>query len=102
MTTHLVINATEIGRQRGGNESYIAGVIEGLAALDPPLKITLLTCDWGSPLFLPGHFEQINLGVYHRLPFFLWQQTAILRRLRADWYLSQFFCRLYCLLKALC
>lgn len=88
---HLVINATELGRQRGGNESYIAGVIKGLAALKPPIQITLLTCDWGQPLNFPPIFEQVNLGRYRRLPFLLWQQTIALRRLKADWYLTQFF-----------
>ncbi len=88
---HLAINATELGRQRGGNESYIAGIIEGLAALNPAIKISLLTCDWGVPLDLPPTFQQVNLGPYRRLPFFLWQQTITLRRLKADWYLANFF-----------
>jgi glycosyltransferase involved in cell wall biosynthesis len=88
---HLVINATELGRQRGGNESYIRGVIDGLAALKPALEITLLTCDWDTDLELPAAFRQVNLGPYRRLPFFLWQQTAILKQLQADWYLANFF-----------
>ena len=71
---HLVINATELGRQRGGNESYITGVIDGLAALKASNQITLLTCDWGQPLHLPSGFQQVSLGPYRRLPFFLWQQ----------------------------
>lgn len=88
---HLVINATELGRQRGGNESHIIGVIEGLAALNPSIQITLLTCDWGESLNLPPIFHQVSVGPYRRLPFFLWQQTIALRRLRADWYLSNYF-----------
>jgi glycosyltransferase involved in cell wall biosynthesis len=88
---HVVINATEVGRRRGGNESYLVGLIEGLAELDPPGQVSLLTCDWGRPFDLPPAFRQVNLGSYHRLPFFLWQQTVALRRLRADWYLSTFF-----------
>jgi glycosyltransferase involved in cell wall biosynthesis len=88
---HLVINATEIGRQRGGNETYIAGLVEGLAALDSPVQVTLLTCDWGKPLNLPSPFQQVSLGPYRRLAFFLWQQTVVLRRLKADWYVSTFF-----------
>jgi glycosyltransferase involved in cell wall biosynthesis len=85
----LVINATEIGRQRGGNESYIAGLLKGLAALKPGIEINLLTCDWGKPPDLP--FQQINLGRYRRLPFLLWQQSNALRKLGADWYVSTFF-----------
>ncbi len=87
----VVINATEVGRRRGGNESYLAGLIEGLAAVDPPGQVSLLTCDWGRPLDLPPAFRQVNLGRYRRLPFFLWQQTVALRRLEADWYISTFF-----------
>jgi len=88
---HLVINATELGRQRGGNETYLWGLIEGLTQLNPPAQITLLVCDWGVPLKIPAMFEVVQLGHYRRIPFLLWQQTQILRRLKADWYLSTFF-----------
>jgi glycosyltransferase involved in cell wall biosynthesis len=88
---HLVINATEVGRQRGGNESFITGLVEGLAGLDLSSQVSLLTCKWTTPTRLPDKFEQVNLGVYRRLPFFLWQQTIALRRLEADWYLANFF-----------
>ncbi|MBN1872993.1 MAG: glycosyltransferase family 4 protein [Anaerolineae bacterium] len=88
---HLVINATEVGRGRGGNEQYIMGLIEGLAQLKPDIQVSLLTCDWGVPLNLPSIFPQVCLGPYRRLPFFLWQQTRVLRRLGADWYLANFF-----------
>lgn len=88
---HLIINATEVGRQRGGNESYVTGLVKGLAELNPPIQISLLTCDWGRPLNLPPAFRQVNLGSYWRIPFFLWQQTLALRRLKADWYLANFF-----------
>ena len=86
---HLVVNATELGRQRGGNESYVAGVIEGLASLNPSIDITLLTCNWGRPLDLP--FPTVEIGPYRRLPFLLWQQTRILKQLKPDWYLANFF-----------
>jgi len=88
---HLVINATEVGRQRGGNESYITGLVEGLAALSASVQVSLLTCDWGRPLNLPSDFQQVSLGPYRRLPFFLWQQTIALRQLKADWYVANFF-----------
>lgn len=88
---HLAINASEIGRQRGGNESYIAGLLSGLLELNSRPQISLLTCDWGKPLDLPISLQQVNLGAYRRLPFFLWQQTQALRRLQPDWYLSNFF-----------
>ncbi|MBI1879715.1 MAG: glycosyltransferase family 4 protein [Chloroflexi bacterium] len=88
---HLVINATEMGRQRGGNESYIAGLEGGLAQLNLPIQISLLTCQWNPPAHVPPGLGQMNLGYYRRLPFFLWQQTLALRRLKADWYLANFF-----------
>lgn len=88
---HLVINATEVGRRRGGNESFISGLIEGLAGLDLSSRVSLLTCQWHTPTSLPPAFKQVNLGKYRRLPFFLWQQTLALRRLEADWYVANFF-----------
>ena len=88
---HVVINATEVGRQCGGNESYLTGLVKGLAEIGPSERVSLLTCDWGRVLHLPPAFQQMNLGPYRRLPFFLWQQTATLRRLKADWYVSTFF-----------
>jgi glycosyltransferase involved in cell wall biosynthesis len=91
LTMHVAINASEVGRQRGGNESYLAGLIDGLAALDSPVQATLLTCDWDRPLNLPAAFRRVSLGPYRRLPFFFWQQAAVLRRLKVDWYISTFF-----------
>ena len=88
---HVVINATEVGRQRGGNESYLTGLIGGLAEVDQSVRVDLLTCDWGRAIHLPAAFRQVDVGAYRRLPFFLWQQTATLRRLKADWYVSTFF-----------
>lgn len=88
---HLVINASEIGRRRGGNETYLLGLIRGLAALSQLPEVSLLTCRWDDSPPLPPFFPQVNVGPYRRLPFFLWQQTLALRRLRADWYLSNFF-----------
>ena len=88
---HLVINATEVGRRRGGNESFVTGMIEGLTGLNLSHQVSLLTCHWGTPSHFPSAFQQVNLGTYHRLPFFLWQQTMALRELEADWYLANFF-----------
>lgn len=88
---HLVIDATEVGRRRGGNESYIRGLVEGLSSLAPLPHVSLLTCQWDVPLLLPDAFPQVNLGLYHRISFFLWQQTATLHHLKADWYLKNFF-----------
>lgn len=95
---YLLINASELGRRRGGNETFVSGVVAGLAELaagDHPWfrtgSITLLTNDWGTPHQVPPPFRQVNLGRYRRFPFFVWQQTRAIRRLKADWYLSNFF-----------
>jgi glycosyltransferase involved in cell wall biosynthesis len=88
---HLAINATEVGRRRGGNESYIVGLVKGLAALDCGVEVSLLTCNWDGDSNLPTAFQRVNLGGYRRLPFLLWQQTVALRHLEADWYVSTFF-----------
>jgi glycosyltransferase involved in cell wall biosynthesis len=91
---HLVINATDIGRRRGGNESYLLGLLEGLDRLKVRSKITLLLGSAGVealPGAAAGRFPFVSVGDYRRLLFFIWQQTAALRRLRPDWYLSTFF-----------
>jgi len=91
---HLVINATEIGRQRGGNESYLLGLLKGLEDLTAPSRVTLLLTSAGMAALqgvASDRFDFVNVGDYRRLPFYLWQQTAVLRRLHPDWYLSTFF-----------
>jgi glycosyltransferase involved in cell wall biosynthesis len=90
---HLVINATEIGRQRGGNETYLLGLLEGMEELPSLPQTTLILTSTGkAKLQNPsGHFGIADVGAYRRLPFFLWQQTALVRRLRPTWYLSTFF-----------
>jgi glycosyltransferase involved in cell wall biosynthesis len=88
---HLVIDATEVGRGRGGNETYIAGLIEGLSALASPPETSLLTCEWEAASVFPPEFRQTSLGLYRQLPFFLWQQTVALHRLEADWYVSNYY-----------
>ncbi len=90
----LAINATEIGRQRGGNESYLAGLLQGLATLNVTGDISLLMTPAGLaalPFITPAAYPTVNVGPYRQLPFYLWQQTYYLARLRPDWYLSTFF-----------
>ncbi len=97
---HLVINASDLGRSRGGNESYLLGLVAGLATLTrragrSAVRISLIVAregvDLARSIAEPHGFDLIDAGPYRRLPFFLWQQTAILRRLRPDWYISTFF-----------
>ncbi len=89
---HLAINATEVGRRRGGNESYVIGLVDGLAALPTPPQVSLLTCRETAQLRLPSSsFHEVDLGPYRRMRSFLWQQTRALRTLAADWYLANFF-----------
>ncbi len=93
---HLLINATEIGRQRGGNEAYLLGLLGGLCELAcSQHQIELLATDEGVRA-LSGHPQLAHLptasiGRYHRLRFYLWQQTQHLRQTRPDWYLATFF-----------
>jgi len=90
---HLAINATEIGRQRGGNESYLTGLLQGLAAIGVAAATPLLMTPAGLaalPAVTPAAYPTVNIGPYRQLPFYLWQQTYHLARLRPDWYLSTF------------
>jgi glycosyltransferase involved in cell wall biosynthesis len=94
---HLVINGSDLGRQRGGNESYLAGLLDGMAAVieDIEIRISLIVASEGAHLAasVPAwhRFAVINVGRYRRLPYLLLQQTEVLRRLRPDWYVSTFF-----------
>lgn len=94
---HLALNASELGRRRGGNETYLLGLLEGLAEVAPgiPTQVSLIASSEGAHLVRTeprfGRFHLLDTGAYRRLPFLLWQQTSLLRRLRPDWYLSTFF-----------
>jgi glycosyltransferase involved in cell wall biosynthesis len=43
------------------------------------------------PTLTSAAYPTVNTGSYRQLPFYLWQQTYQLMRLRPDWYLSTFF-----------
>jgi glycosyltransferase involved in cell wall biosynthesis len=94
---HLAFNASDLGRQRGGNEAYLLGLLGGLAPLveETGIDVSLIVGDEGQHLARSEHrfhcFKVIHVGQYRRVPFLLWQQTAVLRRLRPDWYISTFF-----------
>lgn len=94
---HLAVNASDLGRRRGGNESYLMGLLGGLAAIagEVGARITVIVTDEGARL-LEGdprlhHIAVENVGSYRRLPFHLWQQTTVLRRVEPDWFASTFF-----------
>jgi glycosyltransferase involved in cell wall biosynthesis len=91
----VAINATEIGRNRGGNESYLLGLLDGLRSLpDSGDRLTLIACQAGATILSaqswPGRFDLVDTGPWSRWPSYLWQQTQALRRTRAEWYLSTF------------
>jgi glycosyltransferase involved in cell wall biosynthesis len=90
---HLVINGTEIGRQRGGNESFLMGLLQGIQDAELPLQVTVLVASGGVIGAEPfkAMCQIIDIGAYQRLPFYLWQQTTLLRRIKPDWYLSTYF-----------
>jgi glycosyltransferase involved in cell wall biosynthesis len=92
---HFVLNVTDIGRQRGGNESYLLGLIDGLRSLPADGdRFSLIACREGltdlAVVARPDRFRVIDTGPYRRWPSYLWQQTRALRRARADWYISTF------------
>jgi len=90
----LAINATEIGRQRGGNETYLTGLLQGLAEAGAAEFVSLLLTPEGLatlPTLMPAAYPTVNIGPYRQLPFYLWQQIRHLLHLRPDWYLSTFF-----------
>lgn len=92
---HLALNATDIGRQRGGNESYLLGLIDGLQSLPAnDDRFSLIACQAGAKdlaaVAAPERFRVIDTGPYRRWPSYLWQQTQAVRRAHADWYVSTF------------
>nr|NIV29645.1 glycosyltransferase [Anaerolineae bacterium] len=94
---HLVINGSDLGRQRGGNESYLVGLLDGMAAVagEADIQLSLIVASEGARLLAEKPewraFRTIDVGPYRRLPFLLWQQTLALRNLRPDWTVSTFF-----------
>ena len=92
---HLALNVTDIGRQRGGNEAYLLGLIAGLRSRPANGdRCSLLACREGlsdlAAAAPPDRFRVIDTGPYRRWPAYLWQQTQALRRVQADWYVSTF------------
>jgi glycosyltransferase involved in cell wall biosynthesis len=94
---HLVINGSDLGRQRGGNESYLVGLLDGFATIleGTGVQISLVVSSEGARLAATTpawhRFAVIDVGPYRRLPYLLWQQTRLLRNLRPDWLVSTFF-----------
>ena len=95
----IAINATEIGRQRGGNESFLLGLLDGWRSLSITEPLTLLACAEGRPALAkvpnPHRFNVIDTGPYRRWSSYVWQQTQALRQIRPDWYLSTFLLPLH-------
>ncbi len=94
---HLALNASDLGRQRGGNETYLLGLLEGLVEVTPEAgtRVSLITASEGARLVRAepcfDRFDLHDAGAYRRLPYLLWQQTRLLRRIQPDWYVSTFF-----------
>ena len=94
---HLALSVTDIGRQRGGNESYLLGLLDGLRSLPDASnddRFTLVACRDGmavlSALSWPPRFQLVDTGPWKRWPSYLWQQTQVLHRTHPDWYTSTF------------
>lgn len=90
---HLAINGTDLGRQRGGNESFLMGLLQGINQASLPVTTTVLAAPAGlHTLRRSGYQGRItDIGVYRRVPFYLWQQSQLLRGIKPDWYLSTYF-----------
>lgn len=97
MVQQLIINGSDLGRRRGGNESYLVGLLAGLAVVaeESGIQVNLVVASEGARLLEAEpawhNFGVIDVGPYRRLPFHLWQQTAAIRAVQADWMLSTFF-----------
>jgi len=87
----LAINGIDLGRRRGGNESYLQGLLSGLVEHPQVRRLNVL---------VGAHFKAVNqssrpcyiqTGTYRRIPYLLWQQSFALRHVPFDWYLSTFF-----------
>ena len=50
---HLAINGTDLGRQRGGNESFLMGLLQGINQASLPVTTTVLAAPAGLHT-LPG------------------------------------------------
>src|SRR3972149_5328244 len=90
---HTALCVPDIGRQRGGNESYLLGLLDGLRSLSDASnddRFTLVACRDGmavlSALSWPSRFRLVDTGPWRRWPSYLWQQTQVLHRTRPDWY----------------
>jgi len=90
---HLAINGSDLGRQRGGNESFILGLLQGIAQAGLPVRVTTLVSEAGAQVLrsIEYHGEVANYGSYHRIPYQLWQQTRLLENIHPDWYISTYF-----------
>lgn len=98
MPMNLAINGIDLGRQRGGNETYLEGLIGALALMPEVGVLDVLVGahfdDQGNTQARPSaKIRYVNTGPYRRLPFLLWQQSLALRHrpVSHDWYLSTYF-----------
>jgi glycosyltransferase involved in cell wall biosynthesis len=87
----LAINGIDLGRRRGGNESYLQGLLSGLVKHPQVRKLNLLVGAHFEPAGIPSLAGFIQTGRYRRIAYLLWQQSLALRRLQFDWFLSTFF-----------
>lgn len=75
----VLIDADVLGRQRTGDESYVAGLLEHLPALGPELRYAAVT---RSPELVPKGVEAIPLAARSQELRMLWTLPRLIRRLR--------------------
>jgi alpha-1,3-rhamnosyl/mannosyltransferase len=85
----LAINGIELGRGRGGDESYLEGLIDGLRS-DPRVR-SLSVIASNSYVPKAPRESYVRSSHYRRIPYLLWEQNLALRRLSYDWYASTYF-----------
>jgi glycosyltransferase involved in cell wall biosynthesis len=87
----LAINGIDLGRRRGGNESYLQGLLSGLAKHPQIHSLSVLVGAHFAAANQPASVCYILTGRYRRIPYLLWQQSLALRNVQFDWFLSAYF-----------
>lgn len=89
--THVALSTTVAQRGRSGVASYLFGLLDGFAAIDAPLKISLIGLEEDHGLFTRwlDRCDWISVDESYRsaVPNILWHQThlrGLLRRIHAE------------------
>jgi len=84
---HIVIDAHMLGEQEGGNETYMAGLLEGLELTLSPISQTKITALYNPRYKPPENRIRVRSAVLHNrgsIYRLLWEIPSICRYLKAD------------------